>query len=180
MRAASRRRERPVRAARARGEARGRWHWRLATELPLPKRKGTVGMSGIARGLKRKPPPGPGAPAAPSESPGLPVTTRPDRRVGGTRQKVARDRLYQQASVVECVQRADRVGAAAAARLRRQVRQQLVKQRAQTVQVLLEEREHLLLGDRFHARVVLDSGVVVGDECDAGIVHAELAGEIGL
>ena len=48
------------------------------------------------------------------------------------------------------------------------------------MQVLLEEREHLLLGNRWHPGVVLDAGVVVGDECDAGVVHAELAREVRL
>src|SRR5581483_1408316 len=54
------------------------------------------------------------------------------------------------------------------------------EQGADALQVRLEEPEHLGLGHRLHAADALDAGVVVGDEGDGGVTHAELPGQVGL
>ncbi len=78
-------------------------------------------------------------------------------------------------------ERADRARAGAARRLGREPRARDRASSARTRCRLLSKNANTsLLGDRRHAGVVLDAGVVVGDERDARVVHAELAGEIRL
>src|SRR5919106_6227008 len=48
------------------------------------------------------------------------------------------------------------------------------------VQIRREELEHLGLGDRHPRLVFPHAGVVVGDEGDGGVAHAQLPGEVGL
>src|SRR5688500_8254538 len=64
--------------------------------------------------------------------------------------------------------------------LLRDRRDHVEEQRADAVEVGLEEAEHLGLGDGLRARFPFHTRVVVGDEGDGGVTDAQLPGQVRL